>query len=68
VILAPALTREPAGLLVGHFVDLWVVLVSLGCTREAEARELLDDLAGFDRRPDGVVLAETVRGARIEES
>ncbi len=58
VILAPALAREPSGLLVAKAADLWLVLAVLGQTREAEARALVEGLKGFDRPPDGLLVAD----------
>jgi hypothetical protein len=58
VILTPALAREPSGLLVAKAADLWLVLAVLGQTREGEARALVEGLEGFDRLPDGLLVAD----------
>jgi hypothetical protein len=67
VILGPALSREPGGLLVAKAADLWLVVAALGRTREREARRLVEELDGFDRPPDGVVLVSESVPARARQ-
>jgi hypothetical protein len=64
LLLGPVLNREPSALLVARAADLWLRVAALGRTREREARMLSEDLEGFDRPPDGVVLVSDSVPAR----
>jgi Mrp family chromosome partitioning ATPase len=57
IVVAPSVHDDSETLLLGQWLDAWLVAARVGVTGEDDARVLAADLEGLPRRPDGLVLA-----------